>query len=78
MIIFIMLMKFSVFFIKRKSKGYMAIKLEMGKAYDRFDCDFIRKCFIDLGFSDIWINWVMQSITTPFEVIVNGKIEHSF
>lgn len=45
-------------FGKRCSKKeYMVIRLGMEKAF-RLDCDFIRKCFTDLGFCDRWINWL--------------------
>lgn len=33
----------------------MAIKLDMGKAYDSLEGDFIKKCFQDLGFSNQWL-----------------------
>lgn len=33
----------------KKKYGYMALKLDMRKAYDRSDWDLIRKCFQDLG-----------------------------
>lgn len=52
----------------------MAIKVDMEKAYDLSDRDYIRKCFIDFGFSDRWIDWIMQYITTiTFKVLMNGK-----
>lgn len=38
---------------KRGQKfGYTAIKLDMEKAYDRIDWNFITKCFQNLGFAD--------------------------
>lgn len=53
----------------------MTIKLDIEKAYNRLDGEFIKKCFIDSGFSNKWINWIMQCIkTTSFKVIVNGKL----
>lgn len=33
-------------------QGYTAIKLDMEKAYDRLDWQFIKKCFTNLGFSE--------------------------
>lgn len=36
--------------------GYMAIKFDMEKAYDRLDWDFLIKCFTDLDFSGKWTN----------------------
>lgn len=37
----------------------MTIKLDMKKAYDRLDCDFIKKCFTDLALNYKWIGWIM-------------------
>lgn len=52
----------------------MAIKLDMEKAYDKLDCDFIKRCFSVLGFNNNWINWIMQCIsTTSFDILVNGN-----
>lgn len=67
-------------FSKNKIKtGYIAIKLDMKKAYDKLDWNFIRKCSQDLGFTDKWANWTMQCITTTtFKVMVNGKIGAPF
>lgn len=36
----------------KKKYGYMTIKLEMEKTYDRLDWQFVRKCFTDFGFAD--------------------------
>lgn len=41
---------------KCKRKRYMAIKLDMKKAYDKLDWHFIKRCFNKLGFVDRWIN----------------------
>lgn len=35
---------------KKIKKGYMVIKFDVEKAYDRLDWDFVMKCFTDLGF----------------------------
>lgn len=41
---------------KRNKQGYMTIKLDMEKPYDRIDWKFTRKCFKDLNFPEKWIN----------------------
>lgn len=56
----------------------MAIKLDIEKAYDMLDWNFIKKCFTDLRFL-VYVNWMMQCIITlSFKVIVNGKTRQSF
>lgn len=51
----------------------MASKLDMDKGYDRLEWPFIRKCLMDLGFSNKWINWIMEWMTITFQASVNGK-----
>ena len=43
----------------------MSLKIDMEKAYDRLEWNFllnVLKCF---GFPSMWIQWVMQCVTTP-------------
>lgn len=59
--------------MRSNKKGYMAIKLDIEKAYDRLEWNFIKKCFADLGFCR-WIRWTVERITTTtFTVLINGK-----
>lgn len=53
----------------------MAIKLNIGKTYDRVDQDFIGQWLTNLGFCYGWMNQVMQCTTTlTFRVVMNVKI----
>lgn len=36
----------------------------MQKACDRVEWDFLKDYFLRLGFHSIWVQWVMQCITT--------------
>jgi len=54
--------------------GFMGIKLDMSKAYDRVEWDFLEAAMGKLGFVDRWINLVMTCVrTVTYKVIVNGN-----
>ncbi|KAL5541682.1 hypothetical protein UlMin_009392 [Ulmus minor] len=62
--------------IKRRKtkKNYMALKLDIAKAYDRVEWEFIHKIMIKLGFSDVWKNKIMAYISSvSYSFQFNGK-----
>ena len=60
---------------RKKGKiGSLALKLDISKAYDSVEWNFLEGMMIKLGFLDIWIQWVMGCVTTPsFSILINQK-----
>jgi hypothetical protein len=54
--------------------GYMGIKLDMSKAYDMTEWQFLEVAMIKLGFDARWVHLVMKCVTSVwYSVIVNGN-----
>ena len=55
-------------------KGFMAMKLDISKAYDRVECVFLEKILIKMGFPCTWVALIMEHITTvSYSILVNGE-----
>ncbi|OMO54874.1 reverse transcriptase [Corchorus capsularis] len=59
---------------KRSGSDYhMALKLDLSKAYDRAEWDFLEGIMRQMGFSDRWIGLVMVSVrTVTYSILING------
>ena len=55
-------------------KGSLALKLDISKAYDRVEWNFLKGIMSKLGLPKRWIDRVMSCvISTSFSVRINGK-----
>jgi len=55
-------------------QAWVALKLDMEKAYDRLEWPFVRQCLQQLGFHSKWIHWIMECITSvSYSILVNDK-----
>jgi hypothetical protein len=60
---------------KHGKDGYAAVKLDMSKAYDRVEWEFLERIMRKLGFHERWIRLVMGCISSvKYQVRVNGSL----
>jgi hypothetical protein len=65
-----------IHFLKNKRVGkvpQMAAKLDMSKAYDRVEWDYLKKMMLKLGFHEKWVALIMECVTSvSYSILVNG------
>ncbi|GAU45522.1 hypothetical protein TSUD_186790 [Trifolium subterraneum] len=61
--------------LKRKTqgrRGELALKIDISKAYDKVDWGFLRGVMTKMGFTDVWIRWVMMCVSlVNYSVLMN-------
>ena len=57
-----------------KRKARMIMQLDVAKAYDKLNWNYIRKILIAFGFDHNWVIWILALVTSSrFSILVNGS-----
>ncbi|XP_062102942.1 uncharacterized protein LOC133813930 [Humulus lupulus] len=64
-------------YLKRKKgkEGYMTLKLDMSKTYDRVEWAYLLAIMSKMGFHDRWVDLVLYSVSSISYKIINGGRE---
>ncbi|XP_024634474.2 uncharacterized protein [Medicago truncatula] len=58
----------------KRKKGYVAYKLDLEKAFDNVNWDFLSNCLHDFGFPNITIKFIMHCVASPsYSILWNGN-----
>lgn len=69
---------FSGFKSKKGRMGYMGIKVDLEKAYDLLNWDYIRYVLLKFGFDERWVRLVIECLTsTSVSILING-VSHGY
>lgn len=62
------------FYSKTGKLGYIALKIDMAKAYDKVDWNFLLRVLKLHGFEESFISWIKTYISSPmFSILVNSS-----
>ncbi|KAL9665795.1 hypothetical protein QQ045_000116 [Rhodiola kirilowii] len=62
----------------QKKTGYVSLKLDMSKAYDKIEWRFLEQMMLALGFDRSWVKMVMLCVrSVSYKVRINNQISES-
>ena len=57
----------------------MAIKLDLQKAYDKMNWNFMKVMLKKFGFAETFVNWILECVfSVSFSLLINGGIADDF
>lgn len=60
---------------KNIKKGFGALKIDMSKAYDRVNWNFLKVVLLSMNFSHTQVNWIMDCVTSvQYSLLMNEAL----
>jgi hypothetical protein len=59
---------------RSKANAHYALKLDMTKAYDRVEWNYLEATMLKLGFGHLWVDKVMKCVTFFFSILLTGNV----
>ena len=60
-------------------KGHMVVKLDISKAYDRVEWEFLQRIMLKIGLPQQWVNLAMETVhTASYSTLINGEARNGF
>jgi hypothetical protein len=60
--------------IKHKNLKALVLKLDIQKAFDNIDWEFLRLILFSVGFGEKFSHWILSCVTNAnFAVLINGE-----
>lgn len=65
----------SMKYICKGNRGFVAMKLDMSKAYNRVEWAFLRRLLHKMGFADSWVHCMMDCVSSIwYYFVINGDV----
>ena len=59
---------------RKRKKGHVAVKLDISKAYDKMEWEFLKRIMLKIGLPEQWVNLAMETVqTASYSTLINGE-----
>ncbi|MDD0148658.1 hypothetical protein PSY31_23515, partial [Shigella flexneri] len=59
--------------LKRQADGFFSLKLDISKAYDRLEWQYLEAILVKLGFCRTWVDVVLATVKSiSYSILING------
>ena len=64
---------------KTGKEGFLVMKLDMSKAFDRVEWFFLEQLSLKMGIYEKWVGMVMEIVkTVSYSILINGEPQGNF